>query len=65
MIYTCDSKITAGGAIISIFGVSNAKGQRFAGGKKYWIEYGRPSGRRAIYRSNSLEYIAKKFKEIS
>ena len=62
MIYVVKSKITKSGHTVNVCG-SNP-GQYFANGKQYWIEYGRPSGRRSINRSDSLSYITKKFEEI-
>lgn len=63
MLITYATKTTKSGHKVSIFG--NWRGEHFAGGKKYWIEYGENSnGRRAIHKSDSLTYISKKFKEI-
>ncbi len=63
MIYVIESKITKSGHIVNVCGCN--RGQFFALGKKYWIEYGNPSGRRAINRSNNLDYIFKKFEKIT
>ena len=62
MIQVIKSKIVKSGVIVNI--CYSPSGQYFALGKRYLIEYCRPSGRRAINRSNSLSYLVKKFEEI-
>ena len=62
MIETVKTTTTTNGHTISI--LSSPNGQYFANGKKYWVQIGAVSGRRAISSSDSLKYISKKFEEI-
>tara|TARA_Y100000401_G_C8309001_1_gene218630 strand:+ start:733 stop:939 length:207 start_codon:yes stop_codon:yes gene_type:complete len=62
MIETVKTTTTTNGDAISI--LSSPNGQYFANGKKYWIQIGAVSGRRAVSSSDSLTYITKKFEEI-
>ena len=62
MIYVVKSKITKSGHIVKVCG--RIPQGHVANGKRYWIEYGRPNGRRSTNRSDSLSYITKKFEEI-
>ena len=62
MIETVKTTTTKNGHTVSI--LSSENGQYFANGKKYWIQIGAVSGRRAVSSSDSLAYITKKFEEI-
>ena len=62
MIETLKTTTTKNGHTVSL--LSSENGQYFANGKKYWVQIGAVSGRRAVSSSDSLAYITKKFEEI-
>ena len=60
-----ESKTTNRGIVVSILEAGNGKGEFFANGKRYWIAFNNGSPRNAIAKTNSLNYLKKKFDKIN